>query len=256
MKMFSKKITIIILFLSLLLVSCVSKQKMLYVQDNVSNNSDNSFELKLQPDDMLLINVTSENPEIAEPYNLKAVSLQNNTEEDAATKRQLTYLIDKNGYVDFPIIGKIKIGGLTKEEATAEIQNILKDHVKDALVTIRLINFKITVLGEVQKPGAYTVKSERITLLEALGMAGDLTIYGKRSNVLLIREQNGQKVTHRIDLTKSSFIDSPYYYLSQNDVLYVEPNGTKVNSSAIGPNLTVGISALSLIVTIIALTTR
>lgn len=234
MKMFSKKITIIILFLSLLLVSCVSKQKMLYVQDNVSNNSDNSFELKLQPDDMLLINVTSENPEIAEPYNLKAVSLQNNTEEDAATKRQLTYLIDKNGYVDFPIIGKIKIGGLTKEEATAEIQNILKDHVKDALVTIRLINFKITVLGEVQKPGAYTVKSERITLLEALGMAGDLTIYGKRSNVLLIREQNGQKVTHRIDLTKSSFIDSPYYYLSQNDVLYVEPNGTKVNSSAIG----------------------
>lgn len=256
MKMFSKKITIIILFLSLLLVSCVSKQKMLYVQDNVSSNSDISFELKLQPDDMLLINVTSENPEIAEPYNLKAVSLQNNTEEDAATKRQLTYLIDKNGYVDFPIIGKIKIGGLTKEEATAEIQNILKDHVKDALVTIRLINFKITVLGEVQKPGAYTVKSERITLLEALGMAGDLTIYGKRSNVLLIREQNGQKVTHRIDLTKSSFIDSPYYYLSQNDVLYVEPNGTKVNSSAIGPNLTVGISALSLIVTIIALTTR
>lgn len=124
------------------------------------------------------------------------------------------------------------------------------------MVTIRLINFKITVLGEVQKPGAYTVKSERITLLEALGMAGDLTIYGKRSNVLLIREQNGQKVTHRIDLTKSSFIDSPYYYLSQNDVLYVEPNGTKVNSSAIGPNLTVGISALSLIVTIIALTTR
>lgn len=254
--MFSKKITIIILFLNLLLVSCVSKQKILYIQDTVTNNSNNSFELKLEPDDMLLINVTSENPEIAEPYNLKSVTLQNNTEEDAATRKQLTYLIDKNGYIDFPIVGKIKIGGLTKEQATIEIQNILKDHVKDALVTIRLVNFKITVLGEVQKPGAYTIKSERITLLEALGMAGDLTIYGKRSNVLLIREQNGEKITHRIDLTKSSFFDSPYYYLAQNDVLYVEPNGTKVNSSAIGPNLTVGISALSLIVTIIALTTR
>ncbi|MBD3723967.1 MAG: polysaccharide biosynthesis/export family protein [Flavobacteriaceae bacterium] len=254
--MFSKKITIIILFLNLLLVSCVSKQKILYIQDTVTNNSNNSFELKLEPDDMLLINVTSENPEIAEPYNLKSVTLQNNTEEDAATRKQLTYLIDKNGYIDFPIVGKIKIGGLTKEQATNEIQNILKDHVKDALVTIRLVNFKITVLGEVQKPGTYTIKSERITLLEALGMAGDLTIYGKRSNVLLIREQNGEKITHRIDLTKSSFFDSPYYYLAQNDVLYVEPNGTKVNSSAIGPNLTVGISALSLIVTIIALTTR
>ncbi|MDK2771858.1 MAG: polysaccharide biosynthesis/export family protein [Flavobacterium sp.] len=254
--MFSKKITIIILFLNLLLVSCVSKQKILYIQDTVTNNSNNSFELKLEPDDMLLINVTSENPEIAEPYNLKSVTLQNNTEEDAATRKQLTYLIDKNGYIDFPIVGKIKIGGLTKEQATNEIQSILKDHVKDALVTIRLVNFKITVLGEVQKPGAYTIKSERITLLEALGMAGDLTIYGKRNNVLLIREQNGEKITHRIDLTKSSFFDSPYYYLAQNDVLYVEPNGTKVNSSAIGPNLTVGISALSLIVTIIALTTR
>ena len=132
----------------------------------------------------------------------------------------------------------------------------MKDHVSDAVINFRILNFKVTVLGEVQKPGTYSVASERITLLEAIGMSGDLTIYGNRTNVLLIREKNGTKTMERIDLTKSDFLNSSAYYLSQNDVVYVEPNKTRINSSAIGPNLTVGISALSLIVTIIALTVK
>ena len=161
-----------------------------------------------------------------------------------------------NGNIEFPILGTIALGGLTETEAIAKMKSLLQDHIKDAVVTIRLLNFKVSVLGEVQKPGTYRIASERITLLEALGMSGDLTIYGNRSNVLVIREKNGTKTMERVDLTKSDFLNSTAYYLSQNDVVYVEPNKTKINSSAVGPNLTLAISALSLIVTIIALTVK
>ena len=234
------------------LVSCASKKDLVYLQNNKENQEASSYEPYLQKDDVLLILVTSENPEIAAPYNLKSVIVDNNTTN---TKLQ-TYIIDSNGNIEFPILGTIHLAGLTKSDAVAKVKEALKEHVTDAVVNIRILNFKISVLGEVTHPGSYTIKSERITLLEALSLAGDLTIYGKRNNILLIREQNGTKIMERIDITKTDFIDSPYYYLSQNDVLYVEPNKTRINSSSIGPNITVGISALSLIVTIIALTTR
>jgi polysaccharide export outer membrane protein len=112
------------------------------------------------------------------------------------------------------------------------------------------------VQGEVNRPGTFPINSERVTLLEALSMAGDLTIYGKRDNILVIREENGVKSFQKVDITKGDFVNSPYYYLAQNDVIYVEPNKTRVNSSVIGPNITVGISALSLLITIIVLTTK
>ena len=253
MKEFKKLFFLLLIFC---FMSCASKKDLVYMQNIQNKETIESYEAFLQPDDVLLIIISSENPEIAAPYNLKSVSLQGSLEESTNTERLQTYIIDTNGNIEFPIIGTIHLGGLTKNEAILKLKDLLKEHVKDAVVNLRILNYKISVLGEVVKPGSYSVKSERITLLEALSLAGDLTIYGKRKSILLIREQNGTRVMERIDITKSDFIHSPYYYLSQNDVIYVEPNKTRINSSSIGPNLTVGISALSLVVTIIALTTR
>lgn len=234
--------------------SCVSKKNILYLQNANSVKTSEIYEPYLQPNDVISIIISSENPEIAAPYNLIEVSL--NTDESLGNQNLQTYIIDKNGTIEFPIIGAIKIGGLSKSQAVEKIKTVLKDHVKDAVVNLRILNFKISVLGEVVKPNTYTVNSERITLLEALSLAGDLTIYGNRKTVMLIREKEGNKEIQRIDITKPDFITSPYYYLAQNDVIYVEPNKTRINSATIGPNITVGISALSLIVTIIVLTSK
>jgi len=238
------------------LVSCVSKDKILYIQQGVKSDNNNSFEITIQPDDVLQINVLSENPEVTIPYNMQTTLMIGVSEENPEQRRQISYLVDSNGMIDYPVLGKIKLAGLSKSEAIIHIQNLLKEHIKDAVVNIRIMNFKFTVLGEVNRPGSFSNPSERITLLEALGQAGDMTIYGTRNNILVIRENNGTKTTQRVDITKPDFINSEWYYLSQNDVVYVEPNKTRINSSAVGPNLTVGLSALSLLVTIIALSTR
>lgn len=238
-------------------ISCTSPKKIVYLNNSGSLQSDIKFETTLQPDDQLLIIVSSENPEAASPYNLKTVSFQGTSENVIPQERNQAYIVDQQGNIEFPMLGTIKVGGLTRIEATNKIKELLKNgHITDPIVNVRLLNFKISVLGEVAKPGVFPISSERVTLVEALAMAGDLTIYGNRNNILLIREKNGVKSYERIDLTKTDFINSPNYYLSQNDVIYIEPNKTKVNSSAIGPNLTVGISALSLVVTILALTIK
>ena len=253
----SVKFTLFSLLLVVLITtSCASRKELVYLQGGSNTKELVSYEPVLQPDDVVMIVVSSENPEVAAPYNLKAITVQGDTENGIGTQRMQTYILDKEGKIEFPLLGTISLSGLTKTQAVAKLKELLKDHVNDAIINFRILNFKITVLGEVQKPGTYPVSSERITLLEAIGMSGDLTIYGNRTNVLLIREKNGTKTMERIDLTKSDFLNSSAYYLSQNDVVYVEPNKTRINSSAIGPNLTVGISALSLIVTIIALTLK
>ncbi len=253
----SVKFTLFSLLLVVLITtSCASRKELVYLQSGSNTKELVSYEPVLQPDDVVMIVVSSENPEVAAPYNLKAITVQGDTENGIGAQRMQTYILDKEGKIEFPLLGTISLSGLTKTQAVAKLKELLKDHVNDAIINFRILNFKITVLGEVQKPGTYPVSSERITLLEAIGMSGDLTIYGNRTNVLLIREKNGTKTMERIDLTKSDFLNSSAYYLSQNDVVYIEPNKTRINSSAIGPNLTVGISALSLIVTIIALTLK
>lgn len=243
----------------LILSSCAQKKDIVYYQniDQFSREGSSvTFEPKLQPDDLLMIVVSAENPEVAIPFNLYAVTMQNNTETAASQPRLQTYLVDSNGEISFPVIGAIKLGGLTRSEAMTKLKGLLSDYIKNPSVNMRILNYKVTVQGEVTRPGTYPVQSERITLPEALSLAGDLTVYGKRSNILIIRETEGKVTTTRIDLTKPEFFNSQFYYLKQNDVVYVEPNKTKVNSSVIGPNITVAISAISLLITIIALTTR
>jgi polysaccharide export outer membrane protein len=218
-----------------------------------------NYEPKLQPDDMLMIIVSAENPEAALPYNQSLVSVIQNVQIATYAQPAPTiqpYLIDKDGNVDFPLLGKLKIGGLTRIEAINKIKSLLENHIKDPMVNIRILNFKVSVIGEVNRPGSFSIQSERITLLEALSLAGDLTIYGNRNSILIIRDKEGTKTIAKVDVTNRDFINSEYYYLSQNDQIYVEPNKTKVNSSIIGPNISVGISLVSLLITIMALTIK
>lgn len=252
--MFTRILGIFLTFM--LIASCNSSKNIAYLQNTGNLKNDQKFEPTLQTDDQLLIIVSSENPEVAAPYNLKTVVYQGGGENSIAQERQQAYLVDQNGNIEFPMLGEIKMAGLTRIQAISKLKLLLKDHIKDPIVNLRLLNFRISVLGEVNKPGVFPINSDRITLVEALALAGDLTIYGKRNDVLVIREKDGVKTYQKIDITKTDFINSPYYYLSQNDVVYVEPNKTRVNSSVIGPNLTVGISALSLVVTILALTLK
>jgi len=247
-----------IIVLCQLFGACASSEKFALLQ-NVGTNSEEKtadFQAILQPDDLLMIIISTDNPVIAQPYNLANVSISSNTEMANSQQRLLSYQIDQEGNIEMPNLGLVKAAGKTRNELVEEIKKLLVGKITNPVITIRILNFKVSVQGEVNRPGTFTISSERVTLLEALSMAGDLTIYGKRDNILVIREENGIKSFQKVDITKADFANSPYYYLSQNDVIYVEPNKTRVNSSVIGPNITVGISALSLIITIVALTTR
>lgn len=250
---FSKTSTFIgMLFL---FFSCASKKDILYYQniDNVNiQQNTSSYEVKIQPDDLLIIIVSAEDPEIAVPFNLTTVAVASTGRPDLATGQLTTqtYLVDRGGYIEFPVLGKLYIGGLARSEVIQLLKQKIGVYIKNPIINLRITNFKVSVQGEVVSPGTYSINSERITLTEALSMAKDLTIYGKRNNILVIREVNGVKTYNRIDITKADFINSPFYYLSQNDVIYVQPNRTKVNASAVGPNTSVIISAISILISL------
>ncbi|MEN9322382.1 MAG: hypothetical protein RIT03_1968 [Bacteroidota bacterium] len=251
------KKTVVLALSLLVLLSCASKKKVVYLQDidqTKSYDSSTLYEPKLQPDDLLSIIVSAENPELTVPFNLPQI--QGNYEINNNQNGIKTYLVDNYGFIEFPVIGKMKLGGLTRTEATAKLVAAVSEYIKNPIVNLRILNFKVSILGEVLKPSSFTLNSERITLLEAISMAGDLTIHGKRNNILIIREAEGKKTYNRIDITKSEFLNSPFYYLAQNDIVVVEPNKTRVNASVVGPNVTATISAISVLVTLIVVLLR
>lgn len=236
--------------LTILLYSCASKEKIVYLNgDKATSNQPVKYEPIIQADDLLFIYVNAEDVEAASPFNVQNDPSNGNQTMGIMAQLRTEYLVDKEGYINFPVIGKIKLGGLTKSEALNNLKELVSAYVKDPVITLRLTNFKVSVLGEVRTPGAVNIQSERLTLLEALSRAGDLTIRGKRENILLIRESNGIKNMYRIDITKDDFINSPFYYLAQNDVIYVEPNKVQINSSNFGPNVPIIISLATLIFT-------
>lgn len=255
---------LLVITLGFILFSCASRKKMAYYQDiNLSETTANNYEPILKADDLLLIFVSSPDPEVAAPFNISTISIAGNSssgvanvENSGGQVRYQTYLIDNKGFIQFPIIGSIKLGGLTREVALETLKTKLKNYINEPIVNLRILNFKITVQGEVARPGTFNVLTERITLPEALAMAGDMTIYGKRDNVLIIREIDGKKTSNFVDLTKTDFMNSPFYYLSQNDLVVVEPNKTRMNASAVGPNISVLLSSISLLLTVIALLSR
>lgn len=241
-----------------ILASCASKKKIVYMQNINSSigEKDELFETKLQPDDLLLIHVSSKDIESSQPFNLEILTVPQVGNTVAGQRQLQLYMIDNEGYIQFPVLGKIKLGGLTRAQVINLFTTKLAEYLQEPIVNLRIMNFKVSVLGEIQRPGTYNISSERITLLDAISMAGDLTIYGQRKNVLVIREIEGKKTTQRIDLTSSDFVNSDFYYLKQNDVVYIEPNKTKVNASAVGPNISIALSVLSLLVTIFALSIK
>jgi polysaccharide export outer membrane protein len=241
----------------LLLFSCASRKDIVYYQDIdgvAFKEKSNSYEIKIQPDDLLMIIVSAEDPEIAAPFNLKSyTSINPNKQDVAGSQATQLYLVDASGFIDFPILGRLKVSGMARSQLVQLLQDKISVFIKNPIINLRIMNFKVSVQGEVTVPGTYTIASERITLIEALSMAKDLTIYGKRDNILIIREIDGIKTYNRVDISKSDFINSPFYYLSQNDVVYVEPNKNKINGSAVGPNTGVIISITSLLITLITL---
>lgn len=253
MKYISLLSKIITFFIIVLLFSCASRKDVVYYQDIDSiaaQEKTNSYEVKIQADDLLMITVFGEDPEIALPFNLKS---PNATTTSSGGQSALSYLVDVNGTIDFPILGNLKVSGLTRSEMLKMLQEKIKVYIKNPIINLQITNFKVSVQGEVVSPGTYPVASNRITLIEALTMAGDLTIYGKRNNILIIREAGGIKSFNRVDITKSDFITSPFYYLAQNDVVYVEPNKSKIGAAAVGPSTGLIFSVTSLLIGVISL---
>ena len=235
-----------------LLVGCASARKITYFQNEKGQNINETllnYEPTIQIGDILTINVAAIEPEAAVPFNVYE-------SQGAINKVPLPYIVNADGEINFPVIGKISVSQMTTKGLTNLLTEMLLPYLKKPIVNIRLINFKVTVLGEVRSPGSYTILNERISIIEAIGLAGDLTIYGKRKSVSVIREQNGKRTFTSIDLTNNELFNSPYYYLAQNDVIYVEPNKTKINSSAVGPNTSVIIAAVSIIITVVAIFVR
>ena len=242
-----------------LCTSCASSKKVVYLQDVVplkQQDIEQKYEVYIHTDDLLAIMVNSKNPELALPFNMPMVSYQLGS-QTAPQQRVLGYLVDTNGDIDFPILGKLHVAGLTRLQLTDMIKQRLidEDLIKDPIVTVQFLNYKVSVMGEVNRPGSFNISGDRITLLEALSMAGDLTIYGRRDRVAVIREKDGKRTILMHDLRSSDIFNSPCYYLQQNDIVYVEPNKAKAGQSEINQNKSVGVwlSAASILVSIASL---
>jgi polysaccharide export outer membrane protein len=241
-----------ILLISSLFLGCVSSKKINYFNVTENQNVNDSFvsyQPTLQVGDILTINVAATEQDAAWPFNLFETPPPNNL-------NPLPYIINAEGEINFPVLGKIKAAELTTIQLTNFLTESLLPYLKDPVINMRILNFKVNVLGEVRNPGSYPVLSERISIIEALGLAGDLTIYGDRQNITLVREKDGKRTFETIDLTNKNLFETPYFYLSQNDALFVPANKTKVNSSAVGPNTSVIISSISILVTLIAILIR
>ena len=228
------------LVLIALLISSCAKRNLTYFSD-IESNSDFSVriteeaELKIKPLDRINITVNSPSPEANSLYNRGVVPENNESingmEAIPNTNNQNIYLVNKDGTIEFPILGPIKLAGLTLEEAREELKFLLKAQLKEPSVNIWIVNFRVTVIGEVNNPANFLVGAGKINIFEAIGLAGDLTPYGKRENVLIMRDVEGVRNVYRLNLNNKDVLSSPYYYLEQNDIVYVEPDGQKVKDT-------------------------
>lgn len=243
----------------ILFSACNSTKEVVYLQDVVplkQQDIERKYEVFIHEDDLLSIMVNSKDPELALPFNMPLVTYQIGS-ESPGQQRVLGYLVDTNGDIDFPILGKIHVAGLSRLELRDLIKEklISGDYIKDPVVTVQFLNYKVSVMGEVARPGSFTITGDRITLLEALSMAGDLTIYGRRDRVAVIREENGKRTILFHDLRSSDIFTSPCYYLQQNDIVYVEPNKAKAGQRDINQNnsVSVWLSAVSVLAAVASL---
>ena len=252
---------IVFAVLCMTLGSCGSSKQIAYFQNADSLNyaaSKGLFDAKIMPKDELTITVITTDPKAAMPFNLSVTNTLNATGYLSTGAGSLqTYLVDNDGFINFPVVGQLKVGGMTKRQCENYIRDKILPYMsktENPIVTVKMASFKVTVAGEVKAPGVFNVDQEKISVIEALARAGDLTIYGKRGNVLLIREDaTGEKSVHRLNLNDANLINSPYYYLQQNDYLYVEPNSVQAKNSAIGSSTTIWISVVSILTSVASL---
>lgn len=248
-----------------MLSSCGAVKDIAYFQNKVLNQPeaiDKHAGIVIQPKDMLSIAVSSRNPELVAMFNLMLVQSTPGSEMGGISggqQRMLGYVVDNNGCIDFPVLGALKVAGLTRWELSEMIKKrLVKDGLlPDAVVTVEFMNFKVSVLGEVANPGTYTIQGDKVTILQALSLAGDLTIYGQRENVSVIRERDGERTFFQVNLCDVDIFKSPAYYLQQNDVIYVEPSIEKARQSTIDDKklrmTTIAISSSSLLVSVASL---
>ncbi|MFC4220498.1 polysaccharide biosynthesis/export family protein [Flagellimonas marina] len=246
--MHQKKIRLAIYLVVLCLAfSCTSSKDVVYFRDANQFETlvdDNTFSTKFKVDDLVSIHVSVLDPEASAPFNL-----YRGAQEGGMRPEQVDYLVDKNGEIDFPVIGKIKIAGLSPAETQKLLEKRLADYLVNPIINIRIKNFSVTVLGAVNRPGTYPINGEQITIMEALGFAGDINIKGRRDNVMVIRDFDGTKVYNRINLNSKEALKSPVYYLTQNDVVYVEPNKSGKTASSLDQRASIAVSIISVLIT-------
>ena len=259
---FMKKLSLLFFFVTAILIfnGCSSSKNVAYIQGAGEGDAFGYaqttplYDAKILPKDLLTITVSATDPEAVQPFNLTVPSLTTGTSTYSQPSLQ-AYLVDNNGQINFPVIGMITVGGLTKRQAEEKIAGLLLKYLKESpLVTVKFVNYKISVLGEVARPNTFTIANEKVNIFEALAMAGDMTIWGRRDNVKIIREDvNGNKNVVLMNLNDRDIIFSPNYYLQQNDVVYVEPNKTKAKNSEIGSATGIWLSATSILISVATL---
>lgn len=265
-----KSISLFVFLVSVLLLSgCKASQEITYLQGAGKAAVMDSTNMAPIPDaiikkgDLMTITVNSLTPELARPFNLSLVpttgmgeySQTNATAMSSGSGGLQNYLVDNQGFINFPLIGKISVEGMTKIALSEKIKSLIYPRyiTEEPIITIRFVDFSISVLGEVARPGTFKINNESCTLLEAIALAGDLTISGKRDNVLLIRQAGNLRESVRLDLRDKNLINSPYYFLQQDDVLYVQPNDVKARSAKIGTAESLSLSAVSTLISITTL---
>ena len=257
-----KSLLLIEMGFAFVLSSCRSYSEVGYlknieqVESQITENASANYRSRIMPDDMLSIIVSGEDPIAVQPFNLTLVS--SFTPGETAVNSNVTiqsYLVDPDGYIQFPVLGPVKVGGMTKQECIAYLQKRISEHVENPIININFMNYHYSVLGEVNRPGTFYVNNERTSILDAISQAGDLTLYGQRTNVLLIREIDGKKQIYRYDLTDANILNSPYFYIKQNDVIYVEPNAPRKKSSTFSQRDSFNMSVISTIVSAVSVVT-
>lgn len=245
-------------FCTLLMASCTSYKNVPYLQNPEAVNDFQEilpmYDAKIMPKDLLTITVNTSDPEASAPYNLVVQTSMNAAQSRSLTTQPMLqqYLVSNEGTIDFPVLGRLNVMGLTKGQAEDLIREKLAPHFTETpIVTVRMSNYKISVLGEVARPGTFTVSNEKVNIFEALAMAGDLTVWGLRDDVKLIREDaKGKRQIISLNLNNAEVVTGPYYYLQQNDILYVTPNETKAKNSDIGQSTSLWFSATSILISV------
>jgi polysaccharide export outer membrane protein len=231
-----------VLTVAALFSSCATP-KITYFQDMQPGTAEqvlNTMDIRLRPEDKILILVNSKDPLLMDLFNLPVISRQVGAVSASSNNQGISgYTVNKKGNIDFPVLGEVHVAGMTREEIAAHIKDMLitQNLVKDPVVTVEFMNLTVSILGEVANPGRFNIDKDKLTLLDAIGMAGDLTIYGKRDNVLVQREENGKKILYKVNLNSGyNLYASPVYYLQQNDIVYVKPNSMRARQATVNGN--------------------